>query len=139
LLLALVWVQVLLTSNCTGWHFSESITRDLASHLGAGAAAADIQHSTDHAASWDSLLSIRRQLTGSGFHKTLQLELHPVPSSVGSAQACQLSLLQPLPSSIFADPYQLEDLTRGSEGSAAGAAPGYSYSFSLLGALDLEL
>lgn len=66
-------------------------------------------------------------------------------------EGCEMWLLQPLPSSIFADPYQLEDLTRAaaatSNNSRSPSDPQqqqpqndeYRYSFKLLGPLDLEL
>uniref|UniRef100_A0A383WGT5 Phosphatidylinositol-glycan biosynthesis class X protein n=1 Tax=Tetradesmus obliquus TaxID=3088 RepID=A0A383WGT5_TETOB len=58
-------------------------------------------------------------------------------------EGCQTSLLQLLPSSIYADPYQLEDLVRSSSSDAAAGpsstAEGTAYTFQLLGPLDLEL
>ncbi|GBF90927.1 hypothetical protein Rsub_03782 [Raphidocelis subcapitata] len=89
------------------------------------------------AAPWNSAaVRLTRELDGAGFHRTLSLRVDAagaVPAAAAAAAgpaACRLVLLQPLPSGLFADPYQLEDLRRTSP-----AAP----RFELLGPLDLEL
>ena len=80
---------------------------------------------------------VTRRLEGAGgFHRTLHLELEldvdgEAPPGGG---VCRAALLQPLPSGLFADPYQLEDLARASASSSGGGA-----NFSLHGPLDLEL
>lgn len=68
-----------------------------------------------------------RSLSGRGFHRTLRLQLRAARG--GGGAPCTVALLQPLPSGLFADPYQLEDLAR--------ARPGAR--FDLLGPVDLEL
>jgi hypothetical protein len=88
---------------------------------------------------WDSIISIQRRLDGKGFHRSLQLQIAPASTdSTQDTHGCVLSLLQPLPSSVYADPYQLEDLTRSIDSSGSNKA-GYNYVFKLLGPLDLEL
>jgi hypothetical protein len=72
---------------------------------------------------------LQRRLTGNGFHRTLHLDLQLDGLPSGVSGACRPALLQPLPSGLFADPYQLDDLQR----AAAGAA------FGVVGPLDLEL
>lgn len=114
---------------------TDSVLQELASHLGVDASTLQQPQ-----AAWDSSsLSIHRRLEGKGFHKTLHLHLQAAAAALPQGtEGCHLSLLQPLPSSIFADPYQLEDLTRPS-GSGSTRKAGYAYTFKLLGPLDLEL
>lgn len=136
LLLLLLHLSVTCSTSQEG-----TITQTIAEEL-----AADLHTDTGQltgnsfgARTWDSVFSIKRSLEGTGFHRTLKLELNYDAEDV-TFEGCQLSLLQLLPSSVFADPYQLEDLTRSSAGSAAEpVSGGYSYTFKLLGPLDLEL
>lgn len=113
--------------HCQG--LTDTVLADLAPHLQEDAS--QLLEQSKAAADWGSIVSIRRSLQGTGFHRSLRLQI--APPATGSVPGCGLSLLQPLPSSIFADPYQLEDLTRTS------TQVGYGYTFSLLGPLDLEL
>lgn len=116
--------------HCQG--FTDTVLAELASHLQLDAS--QLQEQSTAAADWGSVVSIQRSLQGTGFHRSLRLQIAPAAagSSTRSVEGCGLSLLQPLPSSIFADPYQLEDLMRITQA-------GYDYTFSLLGTLDLEL
>ena len=57
------------------------------------------------------------------------MQLQAARHGAGPAAPSRLPLLQPLPSGLFADPYQLDDLRRTRPGSR----------FQLLGPLDLEL
>jgi hypothetical protein len=113
--------------HCQG--LTDTVLAELATHLQLDAA--QLQEQSTAASDWGSTVSIQRNLQGTGFHRSLRLQI--APAAAASVGACGLSLLQPLPSSIFADPYQLEDLTRTS------TQVGYDYAFSLLGPLDLEL
>lgn len=91
------------------------------------------------APAWDATSTrLQRQLLDQGFHRTLKLQLFGLPSPgqwdalgkrAGASPSCSLVLLQQLPSGLFADPYQLEELQRKSIGTQ----------FKLLGPLDLEL
>lgn len=114
--------------HCHG--LTDTVLAELASHLQLDASRLQEQSTAD----WGRVVSIQRSLQGTGFHRSLRLQIAPAApgSSTHSAGGCRLSLLQPLPRSIFADPYQLEDLTRSTQA-------GYDYTFSLLGPLDLEL
>lgn len=114
--------------QCQG--LTDTVLAELASHLQLDASLLQAKSTAD----WGSVVSIQRSLQGTGFHRSLRLQIAPAAagSSTRSAEGCGLSLLQPLPSSIFADPYQLEDLTRSTQA-------GHDYTFSLLGPLDLEL
>lgn len=73
-------------------------------------------------------LSVSRALAGRGLHRALRLRLSGLRGPPAGG-VCRAALLQPLPSGVFADPYQLADLER--------ASPGARYT--LLGPLDLEL
>jgi hypothetical protein len=75
-------------------------------------------------------VQLTRALNGAGFHRALSLRVAVPRTAAARLGACRLVLLQPLPSGLFADPYQLEDLRRTSH-----AAP----QSELLGPLDLEL
>jgi hypothetical protein len=77
---------------------------------------------------WPAEVRLRRELLGRGFHRTLVATLE-APAPAGGAPRCRVALLQPLPSGLFADPYQLADLRRGMPGAA----------FEVAGPLDLEL
>jgi hypothetical protein len=120
------------------WRMPTHLAGLLADHLRAPAATL-----TDSTATWQQQFSIQRELHGNGFHQTLEYKVELHSSSLASLQGCRISLLQPLPSSIYADPYQLEDLVRSSSSSvpAGGSSTGEStsYAFKLLGPLDLEL
>jgi hypothetical protein len=103
-----------------------------ARHLGGGGAPPVLLS----APPWSAAVRLRRSLAGKGFHRTLGVRLEAdAPRGVGGAAAaaaasgCRAALVQPLPSGLFADPYQLGDLER----TGAGAR------FTLLGPLDLEL
>ena len=72
-------------------------------------------------------LVVARSITGAGFHRTL--EQNVTVTSSKAAGGCQLATVQHLPSSVFVDPYQLEDLSRKES----------ELSFQLVGPLDLEL
>jgi len=140
LLLLLLHLSIICSTSKEEGTITQTIAEELAAHLHT-----DTGQLTDNsfgARTWGSILSIKRSLEGTGFHRTLKLELNYDAEDV-TLEGCQLSLLQPLPSGVFADPYQLEDLTRSSAGSAAGpdspVSGGYSYTFKLLGPLDLEL
>jgi len=101
-----------------------SLSAGAASRLGVPAALLDAP--PPH---WrSSTVNLRRHLTGQGFHRSLHMNLQ-LDGLIGGAAECRLALLQLLPSGLFADPYQLDDLQRN--------APGAS--FTLLGPLDLEL
>ena len=71
--------------------------------------------------------SPKRSLQGPGFHRLLQLEI--LLPERRPTSSCELAIVQYLPSSLFADPYQLEGVAR--------SKPELSYE--LLGPLDLEL
>lgn len=139
------FLLLLLTiSNClyspTALQLTDAVVTELASIL--KSTHQQIVDSTTTEAAWDDTVSIQRKLQGKGFHRTLHLHIQSVAAAGQHAallDACQLSLLQPLPSSVFADPYQLEDLTRTSGNSSSSHKPGYGYTFQLLGPLDLEL
>lgn len=86
------------------------------------------------AAPFDDGVRPSRELQGEGFHRTLHIRLQaphlPAARTGGvAASPCRAALLQPLPSGVFADPYQLEDLQRSRPGTR----------FHLVGPLDLEL
>jgi hypothetical protein len=140
---AILVVLVLVVSiNChesaQGLQPTETVLQDLETYLRYDV---NLLQSSSAAAgsTWDSIISIQRRLDGKGFHRSLQLQIAPASThSTRDLQGCVLSLLQPLPSSIFADPYQLKDLTRSAYSSGSHAA-GYDYVFKLLGPLDLEL
>jgi hypothetical protein len=110
----------------------------VADHLHAPAASL-----SDSTATWQAQFRVLRALHGAGFHRTLILTVQYSEASSQSLEGCQTSLLQPLPSSIYADPYQLEDLERSGSSDVAAAASsiaeGTTYKFQLLGPLDLEL
>lgn len=97
----------------------------------------------DSSNTWQQQFRIHRELQGAGFHRTLVFNIKCIEQHSIDLQGCQTSLLQPLPSSIYADPYQLEDLARSSSSSLAteaiGSAGGGPYNFKVLGTLDLEL
>jgi hypothetical protein len=133
---------VVIISNCfystTSLQLTDTVVTELVSVL--GSIQHQLQDSTTAGASWDIVVGIQRRLEGKGFHRTLHLQLKPAAAArehAASLDACLLSVLQPLPSSVFADPYQLEDLTRTPSNSSS--KPGYGYTFQLLGPLDLEL
>jgi hypothetical protein len=135
---------LLLMSDClycaTALQPTDAVMTELASVL--GSTYQQLVNSSTAEAAWDDAVSIQRRLEGKGFHRTLHLHIQPAAAAgqhFASLDACQLSLLQPLPSSVFADPYQLEDLTRIPGNSSSSHKPGYGYTFQLLGPLDLEL
>jgi hypothetical protein len=100
-----------------------------------------LRSTIEDAAALDGIVSMQRRLDGKGFHKSLHLQIaaaDPAGGVTTSFVHCPVSLLQPLPSSIFADPYQLGDLTRSAH-RGSSKVEGYAYSFQLLGPLDLEL
>ena len=137
-MLLLLVLLLCASGSCSGsrsWALSETVLDELNQHLGVS-----VQRpgdSTSRPSNWADVISIHRRLDGIGFHRTLELQLGPPTAADASPfEGCLPLLLQPLPSSVFADPYQLEDLTRGS---CQSAANGYDYSFKLLGPLDLEL
>lgn len=156
----LLLLLVLTSSSCSSatarnahssWQVPQHIITELEAHLRASfVQPANTPSSSSAAAAavtWGGILDIHRRLDGTGFHRTLELRLAPAAEgSIARFAGCSLSLLQPLPSSVFADPYQLEDVTRLSISSNSSsssdqrhAAGGYSYTFELLGPLDLEL
>jgi hypothetical protein len=137
-------------SSSSSWAYGSSLAHQVARHLGVGTA--QLLHPSG--AAWDSVVSMRRTLLGSGFHRDLQLHVKAAaaggggggadagaaatPQAVGLLRGCELSLLQPLPSTVFADPYQLEGLARSSS-SSRGSSDSSPSTFTLLGPLDLEL
>jgi hypothetical protein len=138
---------------------SGSLASTLASHLGVQPAL--LTAATHNTLPWSSFITIDRQLQGTGFHRTLHLRLrqaHPYAGDTAAADAaaspsdegaeehyhtllgCALSLLQPLPPSIFADPYELQGITTSGGGSSSSSSSNdQAYTFTLLGPLDLEL
>lgn len=136
----LLLLLFLVSTNChaQGLQLTESVLQDIETHVDCDMS---LLRSSSVAAgsTWDSIISIQRRLDGKGFHRSFQLHIAPASTdSTQDVQGCALSLLQPLPSSIFVDPYQLEDLTRSIDSSGAHK-DGYGYNFKLLGPLDLEL
>ena len=93
-----------------------------ARHLGAAGAPALLD-----APAWSAAVRMERVLSGQGFHRTLNLRV--TADRRRNAAGCNVALVQPLPSGLFADPYQLGDVER--------TRPGVR--FTLLGPLDLEL
>lgn len=138
LLLLLLVLLSACSSRPQALPLTEIVWSELASNLQVDPTT--LRSTIEDAAAWDSIVSMQRRLDGKGFHKTLHIQIAAAApaGSVTSFDRCLISLLQPLPSSIFADPYQLEDLTRSAERDSS-TIEGYAYSFQLLGPLDLEL
>jgi hypothetical protein len=97
----------------------------------------------DSSSTWQQQFRMHRELHGAGLHRTLIINIQRIKDDASHLRGCQISLLQPLPSSIYADPYQLEDLVRSSSSNEAelrsSTAGRSSFEFQLLGPLDLEL
>jgi hypothetical protein len=81
------------------------------------------------APSWGQGVQLARRVEGSGLHADLVLDLSAEVAAAPQGSPCQAALLQVLPPAFYADPYQLEDLSRSSR----------AFSFQLFGPLDLEL
>lgn len=104
---------------------------------------------------WDSSFKVEQQLLGTGFHRKVEYTVQYEALDAQELQDCQLLLLQYLPSSIYADPYQLEDMSRANSKSETanistgvgnssvttsntGSRSATAFGFQLLGPLDLE-
>jgi hypothetical protein len=144
-LLWFIWVVACCSyaSTAYGWQVPNDLAGLIADHLMAPAASI-----RDSSSTWHQQFLIHRELRDAGFHRTLMYSIQRRTDNAAHLQGCQTSLLQPLPSSIYADPYQLEDLMRstsssGSDGSldtvTSTTARSSSFTFQLLGPLDLEL
>jgi hypothetical protein len=134
----LVVVCSLHAKNAYGWNITHDLAGLIEDHLVAPAGSLK-----DSSSTWQQQFRIHRELHGAGFHRTLTVSVQHKYDDTAHLHGCQTSLLQPLPSSIYADPYQLEDLLRSRSSNkdtvtstAAGRRP---FNFQLLGLLDLEL
>jgi hypothetical protein len=140
LLLWSMWVIAFCsnTKNAYGWYIPNDLTVLIADHLVAPAGSLK-----DSSSTWQHQFRIHRELHGAGFHRTLKINIQRINDDAAHLQGCHMSLLQPLPSSIYADPYQLEDLVRSSSSNedtvTSSLAGQSSFQFQLLGPLDLEL
>jgi hypothetical protein len=86
---------------------SEPLSEALSAHFGDSALpAAGIRGST---------ISVVPVLLGTGFHRTLSytVTLHETPSAV---EHCQVVLLQPLPSAVYANAYELQNAAEVGQG-----------------------
>lgn len=116
-----------------GLQLNSGLQDELAAAL--GVSAAQLAHSTD---TWHSKFTVDRQILGSGFHRTVSYNVQYTALVAQELRECKLALLQYLPSSLYADPYQLEDISRAATGPAA-APTSSAFAFQLLGPVDLEL
>lgn len=122
LLLVLVVAYLLLpcqTSSPTPHHLPASLLSEALHLLGLSAASeADAQDQAPLQLAW--------QLHGSGAHRALQYTINSPDNPPGQSRC---SLLQHLPSVVFADPYELEQLQ---------ALQGSPARFLIAGDVDLE-
>lgn len=151
----LLLLLVLTSTTCScadAWQPSDGLQQEVATTLGV-----TIQQLAHSISSWDSRFTVQRRLVGTGFHRTMEYKVQFATLASEELLACQHSLLQYLPSSFYADPYQLEDMlrpltktaTQGQDASENNDASSYASStgikesaprpFHLLGPVNLEL
>jgi hypothetical protein len=144
----MMWLLLLLAatlatapSRCIAdWSMGQRLAAEAGAALGVPPAILAQPRGGASTAEWRRAgLRLDRSLHGHGFHRTLKYQLKRTHRREllklvsGPPRGCAVSLLQPLPSLVFADPYQLQQIV------ARGGQRGTHFSFQLYGPVDLEL